>query len=155
MSGSIDRFDSADFYDCDDGAERLTHREPYEAIEAYLDTHCVPEPGCEYLEYPEELNVYAWKRRSIQDADKQWLADKLFDALKEMHDESELADPEEAVKISAVAAMGVGSALRKAVDMFYENVTIWGCEQIAERTYTEAEMRAMFDDTDTKENPRT
>ena len=137
-------FDTADFYDCDENTERLHYRDPTDALENHLDSCYLSESGDHY-EYPDELTVYAWKRTALADADKQWMADRLFDSLKELHDGSEYADPEESVKISAVAANAVGSALRAAVDAFYSHVTVWSCEQVAERAYTEAEMRTMLE----------
>ncbi len=141
-----DLFDTADFYDCDQSAERLDFIEPEDALEYWLNTLHVREPGCGYFDYPAELTVYAWKRAPIQDRDKKWMADHLFGFMKDLHDESEFANPDAPVALKPEAETAVRSALQAAVEVFYSHVKVWGCEQVAERTYTEAEMRALFDD---------
>lgn len=143
----LDAFDKAEFYSYDDGDERLSMIEPSDAIERYLDGYCVPEPGCGYFNYPESLTIYAWDRKPISEKQRKRFAGDLAEALTDRYHDSDDSDPESTeIPMSDENWKIVQDKLREAVEHFANSLTVWACEIVAQRTYTEAEMRELMED---------
>jgi hypothetical protein len=83
-------FDAADWYDCDDGAETLSHSEPDEAIESALDQWL--NPKCDVLAtlremVGETLTVHAFIRKAVpaDEPDVDILLEQVLERIDEEH----------------------------------------------------------------------
>ena len=132
----MDLFDSADFYDRGDGGE-LRWTTPEEALEDALQY-----AGDLYA----NITIYAWKRRILDEGtSKQW-ATNLLETLENCYlEDEELSDPDDAsIPIDNTIYDGIKLSLFSAVAEFSKNLKPWGCEEVAKRTYTTEEIRALF-----------
>lgn len=127
-------YDGADFYDCDDGAERLSHSAEDDAISDFLDALDDPE-----LDDLESLTVYAFGREAPPGPDwAKGIASHFVDDVEDAYAE-QYGDPdgdsthahhlttEERAELVRAVSLAVSVALAKKVP--------WSCEERAQRVF--------------------
>lgn len=118
--------DEIEYWDCDEGQERLTHTDQGEAIEAHLDSLWVRDESVEeWLESAgDEITVYGFKRSKVKPGE---LYEPLEDILERLDEEH--CDPEgEGTEATEV--------MRNAQTAFLEVIAAeyfsWACEEVKE-----------------------
>lgn len=142
-----DAFDSADYYDCDDSAETLTHGSPAEALEDHLQgfaTFGANEPWRVIAERAGEVTVYASRRREVKDGDVRRLAERMAEWLDEAwRDEDGFGPPDyDDEPLVAKIAERLLPVVRDIVTGPNALLEVWACERCGERTYTPDEIVA-------------
>jgi hypothetical protein len=100
---------SAVFYSCDEHAEALTHDDPDDAIDAYLDEELSPEDddplAVVKAKFGETLEVYAFKRRVMDhtDPDPERVLEDVLERLDEEYGGEDATEPTEPMKAIAEA----------------------------------------------------
>lgn len=146
-------FEGADFYDCDESAESLSHTTVADAVTYVLDvlaSHPTPATAearladlMDAIESVAPLEVVAFKRTKVDLDD---YADSLVDRLVEMLDEDEmLADPEGNHSVTeGLDHKALAEAIGKAIVPFSSQVKPWHCTVVARRVYSAAEIEALM-----------
>jgi hypothetical protein len=123
-----DGYDGADFYDCRE-SEELSHTDPDDAIQDYLDD--LLEPGLTREQararLPGTLTVTALRRRTVSESNKQYFADTALD------DTLERLDDEYGGEAITHATPRMKAAARAFSDAIAAEYTPWQCERVAER----------------------
>ena len=118
-------FDNATFYSLDPDAETLSRDSAIDALAEHAPVRC-------------PVTVYAWRR--MPGPDEAWVsatAAMLVDHLRELWDD-EFGGPDDSDVPHACETMVHGAVRRMA-----DTTKVWRCECVAERTYTDDEVRAM------------
>jgi hypothetical protein len=108
---------SIDYYTCADPDE-LTHDDPDEAVEEYLD-------GFYGMELPETVEVKRYCRRVIGERQVRAEAEYALGGLMERLDE-EYGSPDNATDITAEMRTVMLEAVQKVVGMY----SVWTCEEV-------------------------
>lgn len=104
----------ADYYDCDDGKEYLSHEDKDDAIEEHLD---------DLEDLPEEVTVYGFKRGVVN-------AEKFREVVLEGASEylSENYGGEDGHEINDAIREAAG----KFIEVYLANYSVWNCYQCSE-----------------------
>jgi len=144
----------ADFWDCDEDAERLNHEHPESAIEYDLDScwplpHVRKRPGFDAEAWIRDeledggLTVYAWKRSAITEAQLRDCAETLVERACEVFaEDDELGDPEgddDDGLTPAVQAKHL-PLFEAAVRALWADATVWHCEILGKVALTTDEV---------------
>ena len=132
-------FQAAKFYSCDDGCERLTHDDEWEAIHDWLDSHA--EKGDESeagtLRRTGPITVYAYAPLEIGQKYFRMQGEILLERFEEDYRE-EFGDPEECGKVYPPELLDAAEALvRKAFEAWGG---VWQCERVAEKEFSVEEL---------------
>ena len=110
-----------DFYSCSDDEEELTHHEPGDAVESYLN-------GVD--EIPDELTVFAWKRKEgpLNDTYQLW-AEWAYEQVEERFTEEygNCVDWEQPCTDEQKKALI--DALRLLIGNHVDKWTVWQCDR--------------------------
>lgn len=154
--GDMEIEDEAMLWTCDDAPEGLSHSDPDECIEDYLDNYCdppkwidgkwTPLPREEQVKrLPERITVYGYKRAPLvadHILDPDTILERIYEALDEEHNGGE--EPTEPTTRVQEAAAALCAVIR-------EEYVPWNCERVATREIVVAEWLAQhpdfFDDT--------
>lgn len=133
-------FESANYYDCDDGSEELSYTCPEEAIESYLDARADVGDSMEKLIAEHApVTVYAFSREKPHGSWYRATAISLAeDALERWCDDygGELPDLEPKLE----------TAFESLLREHFTPERVWSCKQVASREYGAEELRDMFKD---------
>lgn len=123
-------FEAADYYDYHQDSEALSHEDPVEALEAFLDDLTEAE-----VADLKDVTIYAFKRRVVAD---KWVgntADRLAEQASEWWSE-EYGDPDGDFSLDTD---GLRAACLSALTAAVSTASVWVCEQVAQKTYSAAE----------------
>lgn len=134
-----DPFDDADFYDCCEDCEELSHETVEDAIAAHIDDRG-PGDILADIVAATPLTVYAYKREVVSES---WLASAsrvLAAHLDELWGE-EYGDPDgrnnpDEEQIAAALFPGIAAAVKPW--------RVWRCKEVATREYSAAEVEALM-----------
>lgn len=136
-------FPDGKFYSCTD-PENLTHTEPEEALEEYLDgwldhKMSVAEVVAAIRKY--EVTVSAYNPTEISDGQIEAWADQCLEKLMEDFSE-EHADPDSA--LGDAFPSDAGQLMREAVKNIVRRTSVWSCEVVGKVTLTPDQLEAVM-----------
>lgn len=133
-------FDGADFYDCDEDAERLEHWGPLDALDSYLSNM---DPGDDIAEAC-PIRVYAWRRQQVPMLWLSKVAKNAAERVIEDIDDDEYGDPDgDHCCLDAKGCARLEQEFTTAVQRaFRDHAQVWACERMAHRDYSLEEIRA-------------
>lgn len=134
------KFPEGKYYGCND-PERLDHRDPWSAIEEYLDGFLNPKMSVEEVEkeISISLTVTAYNPMPISKSDiKNW-SDSLVEMLGDRFLDEGLGDPDAEYPLCQWA----DNIMLKAVTEIIEASNIWGCEESGHITLTGEQVLAL------------
>lgn len=140
-----DSYVGADFYDCDESAERLSYDTEYDALERHLDD--LAEKGDSLTDVARrlgEVTVYAWRRVPFDVA--AWCeaeADSLADDVRERLAD-EFGGPDGEAVFSRAERLEIARSLAAELTRHLRHFAPWRCERCGERTYTADEVVALL-----------
>lgn len=142
-SPKTDPWDNADYYECSDYFEELSHESAEEAIESYLDG-CM-DPGCNVeavIRANSPISCIAFTRKTVAPEHAKHWARSLADLLNELWIEEELGNPDE-------EADGPGTSkfveeLMPILDRAIARTHVWACEKVGKREFDADEVLAMM-----------
>lgn len=115
-------FDAADFYSCDERAERFVWETPEEAI---------AEEASENGDAPRSVTVYAFTRRTLNDGDLVRLAERLVHSFEEWAQDEGVSDPDDSVDITPE----ITAAIEAVVQATKKTQRVWECPKSAKREF--------------------
>jgi len=141
-----DPFDVADYYDCDDTAEELTHSCPEEAIEYQLsNTADAGDTWEQMIESCAPVMVYAWKRTQLDpkwcEREAKWFVER---HLPESWVDNEYGDPDGSD--DDIFGEGLVAKIAAVLREHIKPEDVWACERCGEREYSAEQLREMFAD---------
>ena len=143
----IARFEGvrADFWDCDDDTEQLSHTDVLEAIQDYLQGFLEEGDVEEQLREIGPIEVYPWTRNAVSVQHVDDATEQLLERAAEILDEDEeLGDPDgdhEILPESVVAKYR--AEMRMLVERLYGEANVWGCTAGAAITIETEELIAL------------
>lgn len=140
-----DAYETATYYDCAD-SETLSHEDPGEAIEEYLDN--AMDPDCDVSAFISEhgpITMTAYVRQSVPDSWVQNVARSLAEGAAERYSEeygNPAGAPGEDIPYEAVTR--AEAAIAATLWEMYAAGTVWACDRVAERVYEPAEVEQLM-----------
>lgn len=151
-----DPFDTADYYECSENIESLSHDSPEEALETYLDGYMEPDCDAEAVIRKNcPVTCTAFTRTSVPPGQARKWAEAFADLLNEWWPEEEYGDPD-------ADADGPGDKrfiedVTPVIQAAIDRTHVWQCQKVGTRTYSADEvltmMRAEVPDWFEKEDP--
>jgi hypothetical protein len=139
-------FDAADYYDCSPDSELLAHGSPEGALENFLDGLWEKGKGCrEILEGHGPIEVFAFKRKTVDRRFAELVVDSWMDDFDEMHwceEYGNFEDVSDPFKDEKALRAELTTVLQKHLD----TATVWQCEQVASATFSVEEIAALVPD---------
>lgn len=110
------------FYTCEDGAERINHRDAEEAVQEFIE-------GMMPSEWPLTMKVYAYQRSEIPDKEWTRLEEWLVEAAMEQIDE-DYGDPDGLHDtLTKESQEAVEKAFANAVEVMRKHYVPWNCDR--------------------------
>lgn len=122
----LPEFPDGEFYSCTD-PECLTHSDPWEAVEEYLDEQLGPEMKVAEVEavVGKPLTVTAYSHTPVTDKEIENFSDRLLDSLVEMFDD-EHGGPDDPTDPGKAA----GGIMLEAVTKIVKGMHCWSCHEV-------------------------
>lgn len=124
--------------------EHLTHTDPQETIEAWLDYHWDGRDIRLFIADEAPLELIQWRHKEFSEGEREVLVQHLIDIAMERIDE-ELAGDDSCFD-GADDLRSITSTLRGAVDSLCEAADPWKCEVIARKLLSESEILELASD---------
>lgn len=122
---TLPEFPAGEFYACSD-PERLSHTDPWEAAEEFLDGFLDPKMSVAEVEEAirRPLTVTAYVPRSVTDQEIKLWSESILERLGELMGEEHL-DPDEPPELCE----GADAILLEAVTKVVKATRVWSCEE--------------------------
>jgi hypothetical protein len=138
-----DPWDTADYYECREGVEELTHETLEDALESYLDGCMEPECDAEaVIRAVGMIEVTAYARKTVDPADAKRWAERLADEVNESWRDEEYGNPDD-----DQGGPGDDEFVREVtavIQRAFDRTDVWQCERVAKRKFSTEELLAIM-----------